>query len=998
MRTPVTLKIKFKSASLDQFIERYSVDVSRGGIFIRTKEPLVIGTQLKFEFQLQDASSLIAGEGTVVWIREHDPARTGVAPGMGVRFDRLAPASQQVLGKILTEKQKRGEAAQESRFDAGVRASASASGTVPSAPSPATSTASTPVATPIVTDVAATARMAAHNDFSGGDSKHETPLPVPAPGLDDPAEEFAEESTRVMQDAVVQALASRTREEPAKAAKPDDGFSDNEPTRHSTPDPEALRQSKGATPAAPAAAPTPMTNGAGTNGAAAAKPAPPPPSRPLSAPDAFDGPSMGMGAISPAAERLSTPPRKSSGSGVPMVALAVVLVGGAVGAYFVWGRGPSAPTPVPTTVATTPPQTNTAPVAPPVVAPPPQAANDPKTTAPTTATTPPPPVAVPVKVERWVDVSSTPPGADVAVDGKTVGKTPYKLHLADAAADHTVELKRVGFVPQTRNVTPADAFLAKDGKEILALAVALEAEPKATPPTPTKAQRHNAREAHAKGKLPSLPVAPPAGDKPPTTTPEGTDKPATDVKPEEKPDTTAAPKEDSTDKGDKAGKGDKAEKSEKASDSGDNKIKTPGWLNKDKPADDKPADDKADKGDKSSLTPAARTVRFILALFVFTLAACQQEAAPPNAPPPTARPPEPAETPAPLLLPTPTATPSFVPAAIPRIDIHTHISPGALPAAIALLGRHHIDRFINLSGGSPGGDGLEETIGEARQFGHTVVFVNPDFREARRGPGYGERMAAKIVLAQKMGARGIKIPKGLGLGYTDARGQLLAVDDRGLDPLFAMAGKLGMPILIHTGDPQAFWRPPTPDNERYDELRTHPRWSFFGAPVSWADLYGQFERRVARNPRTIFIGVHFGNDPEDPARVAEMLARHKNLYIDTAARIPEIGRVDARHDAARMRAFFIRFADRILFGTDFGIGSEPDELMFGSTGANPPTRADEDRFFESTWRWFETDEKHIPSPTPIQGRWTVDGVALPRDVLERVYHGNAERLLHLPPN
>src|SRR5262249_35583312 len=102
MRAPVTLKIKFKSANLDQFIERYSVDVSRGGIFIRTKDPLAVGTQLKFEFQLQDAQPLISGEGTVVWIREHDPNRSGVAPGMGVRFDKLASQSQQVLDKILS--------------------------------------------------------------------------------------------------------------------------------------------------------------------------------------------------------------------------------------------------------------------------------------------------------------------------------------------------------------------------------------------------------------------------------------------------------------------------------------------------------------------------------------------------------------------------------------------------------------------------------------------------------------------------------------------------------------------------------------------------------------------------------------------------------------------------------------------------------------------------------------------------------------------------------
>src|SRR4051812_40064593 len=205
MRTPITLKIKFKSSNLDQFIERYSVDVSRGGIFIRTKEPLPVGTQLRFEFQLQDASSLIAGDGTVVWIREHDPARQGVAPGMGVRFDKLAAESQRVLDRILSEKQKRGDAQLESRFDAGVRASASASGTLSS-----------------------TARVAGHNDFSGGESRSATPLPGAIPGLAAPDDEFGNESTRVMQNELVQSLADRTRGQAEDAVN---AFNDPEPTR-----------------------------------------------------------------------------------------------------------------------------------------------------------------------------------------------------------------------------------------------------------------------------------------------------------------------------------------------------------------------------------------------------------------------------------------------------------------------------------------------------------------------------------------------------------------------------------------------------------------------------------------------------------------------------------------------------------------------------------------------------------------------------------------------
>src|SRR3954470_10350120 len=103
-RGPVNLRIKFRSESLQQFIERYGVDVSRGGIFIRTREPLPVGTRLKLDFQLVDAAPLFQGDGTVVWIREHDVSRAGVTPGMGVRFDRLTPESRTTLDTILEEK------------------------------------------------------------------------------------------------------------------------------------------------------------------------------------------------------------------------------------------------------------------------------------------------------------------------------------------------------------------------------------------------------------------------------------------------------------------------------------------------------------------------------------------------------------------------------------------------------------------------------------------------------------------------------------------------------------------------------------------------------------------------------------------------------------------------------------------------------------------------------------------------------------------------------
>jgi uncharacterized protein (TIGR02266 family) len=221
-RAPVTLKIKFKSETLDQFIERYAVDVSQGGIFIRTKEPLAVGTQMKFEFQLRDASPLIAGEGTVVWTRENDPSRPAIAPGMGVRFDRLADGSQQVLEKILAEKAKQ-------------------------APQRAHTEQTKP---PMFTDVPTRVAPAPVQDALLGTTSgktprarsdsEQTPLPKPMPfhsDADEYPEEAFEEATKVRSlDELVAATAEGGGEkETATAVLPRDELAARRPARAETP-------------------------------------------------------------------------------------------------------------------------------------------------------------------------------------------------------------------------------------------------------------------------------------------------------------------------------------------------------------------------------------------------------------------------------------------------------------------------------------------------------------------------------------------------------------------------------------------------------------------------------------------------------------------------------------------------------------------------------------------------------------------------------------------
>ena len=295
-----------------------------------------------------------------------------------------------------------------------------------------------------------------------------------------------------------------------------------------------------------------------------------------------------------------------------------------------------------------------------------------------------------------------------------------------------------------------------------------------------------------------------------------------------------------------------------------------------------------------------------------------------------------------------------------RIDVHTHIGPDGIPRAVRLMDEWGIDGAINLSGMYPGPPRqmLETQLAAAqRSGGRIAVFANANFRLVGMQRDYGRAMAEQLGESRRLGA-------------------------------------LGMPVAIHVGDPKAFWKPVTPDNERWDELRVHPEWSFSGPGIpSWQQLYDAFERLVARHKKTTFIGVHFGNDPEDPDNVARMLDKHPNLYIDTAARVPEIG----RHPQEKMKRFYAKYQDRVLFGTDTGIGPDDADMMFGSTGAEPPTRADEVRFFTSTWRYFETADRQFESPTPIQGRWKIDGVGLPEAVLRKIYFENAARVLRWRP-
>ena len=205
----------------------------------------------------------------------------------------------------------------------------------------------------------------------------------------------------------------------------------------------------------------------------------------------------------------------------------------------------------------------------------------------------------------------------------------------------------------------------------------------------------------------------------------------------------------------------------------------------------------------------------------------------------------------------------------------------------------------------------------------------------------------------------------------DHTGALVTIDDERLDPLWATAGELGLPVTAHIADPVAFFSPLDEKNERYEELSAHPDWHFPSPPFpAFRELVNALARVVTRHPNTTFIGAHVSSYAENLQWVSDLFDRCPNFYVDISARISELGR-----QPYSARRFFMRYADRILFGIDASPDLETYQIYY--------------RFLESDDEYFAYNTGDLP----YQGRWAIYGLYLPDEVLQKVYAGNAQRII-----
>jgi predicted TIM-barrel fold metal-dependent hydrolase len=337
----------------------------------------------------------------------------------------------------------------------------------------------------------------------------------------------------------------------------------------------------------------------------------------------------------------------------------------------------------------------------------------------------------------------------------------------------------------------------------------------------------------------------------------------------------------------------------------------------------------------------------------------------------------------------------------PVIDIHTHLSFSkkvengvslaperqfltSAEAALPVMDACNLRALTNLTGGF--GNGLVEAIQKFDKAypGRFYTFTEPSYDRFLE-PDYPKLQAQAIADAHAAGAKGLKILKTLGLFLREniTTGKLVKVNDARFDPMWDACGQLGIPVAIHVSDPVAFFTPTDRFNERYEELNNHPDWSYYDHDFpSNAEILEARNRVFARHPNTQFIALHVGNFAEDLENVSQNLDRFPNMFVDIAARIGELGR-----QPRTARAFFDKYQDRILFGTD----ATPHAQQF-------PQQVYEDKLYQIYFRFLETDDEYFdyaPARVPPQGRWRIYGVNLPDRVLKKVYSANPARLLHV---
>lgn len=308
----------------------------------------------------------------------------------------------------------------------------------------------------------------------------------------------------------------------------------------------------------------------------------------------------------------------------------------------------------------------------------------------------------------------------------------------------------------------------------------------------------------------------------------------------------------------------------------------------------------------------------------------------------------------------------------PFIDVHNHqwrMPDQDLDALVADMDRLNMAVMVNLSGRGRGSQqhlkGALQNV-EEHHPDRFIVFTNISF-SGIDDPDWGTNTARYLEEDVALGANGLKIYKNLGLTAMDAQGKRIPVDDPRLDPIWAKCGELGIPVLIHSGEPASFWKPRDKYNERWLELIQRP--NRYRSPEkfpTWEQVIEEQHKVFRKHPNTTFINAHLGWMGNDLARLGKLLDECPNVYTEIGAVLAELGR-----QPRFARQWLIKYQDRVCFGKD---SWNPEEYYV-------------------YFRVLETADEYFDYYRKRHAFWKMYGLDLPDEVLKKLYYKNALKII-----
>ncbi|HTQ79122.1 MAG TPA: amidohydrolase family protein [Thermoanaerobaculia bacterium] len=306
----------------------------------------------------------------------------------------------------------------------------------------------------------------------------------------------------------------------------------------------------------------------------------------------------------------------------------------------------------------------------------------------------------------------------------------------------------------------------------------------------------------------------------------------------------------------------------------------------------------------------------------------------------------------------------------PFIDVHNH-QDELMPAAkvselVAEMDKLNLQVMVNLSGSS--GDKLKQGLAnmKGRYPKRFVLFANVDWKKIDE-PNFGQNAAKQLEADVKAGAQGLKVFKDLGMFVFEKNGQRLRTDDPRLDPVWDKCAELGIPVLIHTGEPASFWLPHDKHNERWLELKQFPnRRRDDPKFASFKETMDEQHNLFRKHPKTTFIDAHLGWMGNDLASLGKLLDEMPNVNTELGAVLYELGR-----QPRFARDWMIKYQDRVMMGKDIW---EPSEYWV-------------------YFRVFETNDEYFDYYRKRHAFWKMYGLDLPDEVLRKVYYKNALKII-----